>query len=127
VVFVPAPESRREAVAEAPGTTVVVVGGRADRALPTSPFEFWFAAEPAYRAGDYARAIAIAAPGLEEWPDHPVIHYQLACYHALDGDSEAALEHLARAVAGDARVAEWAAGDDDLAAVRDDPRFPRPA
>jgi hypothetical protein len=127
VVFVPAPESRREAVAQAPGTTVVVVGGPAGRALPTSPFEFWFAAEPAYRAGDYARAIATVEPGLGEWPDHPVIHYQLACYHALNGDSEAALEHLTRAAAGDARVAEWAAGDDDLAAVRDDPRFPRPS
>ena len=39
---------------------MLVVGGPADAPLPTSPFEYWFAAEPAYKAGDYDRAVEIA-------------------------------------------------------------------
>jgi tetratricopeptide (TPR) repeat protein len=117
-------EAKRGAVATADETTVIVVGGPADRPLPTSPFEFWFAAEPAYRAGDYDRAVEIASEGLAEWPDHGQLNYQLACYHALAGRRAQALEHLAIAVANDARAGEWARDDEDLDPIRDDPAFP---
>jgi tetratricopeptide (TPR) repeat protein len=122
-VFVPDVSSRRSAVAVEPETVALVVGAPADRPLPVSPFEFYFVAEAPYLAGDYARAIEIAAEGLDQWPDHPVIHYQLACYHALAGDRDEALEHLERAAAADPRVKEWARTDDDFGAVRDDARF----
>jgi tetratricopeptide (TPR) repeat protein len=125
LVLVSVPEARRKAVAVEPGTTVVVVGGPADRRLRISPFEFWFAAEPAYRAGDYERAIQIVSEGLEEWPDHGVIHYQLACYHALAGHREPALHHLGLAVANEPRAATWAQSDSDLDSVRDAPDFAR--
>jgi tetratricopeptide (TPR) repeat protein len=126
LVFVPDLESERAAVAREPGTTVLVIGGPAVAPLPTSPFEYWFAAEPAYRSGEYDAAIAIVSEGLREWPDHPVINYQLACYHALAGRPAEALEHLATAVAGEPRTAEWAAGDADFDSIRDDPAFPPP-
>ena len=119
LVFVPDLTARREAVAAEPGTTVLAVGAPAANAYPTSPFEYWFAAEPAYRAGDYARAIEVAGAGLRDWPDHPVLHYQLACYRSLAGDREEAIAHLKRAFAGDPRTRGWAAGDGDLDAVRD--------
>jgi tetratricopeptide (TPR) repeat protein len=124
MVFVPDVEAKRGAVATADETTVIVVGGPADRPLPTSPFEYWFAAEPAYKAGDYDRAVEIASDGLAEWPHHGQLNYQLACYHALAGRPEQALEHLAIAVANDARARQWASDDQDLDSIRDDPAFP---
>lgn len=124
LVFVPDPKTRRGAVATEPGTTVVVIGGRSGAGLPTSPFEHWFAAEPAYAAGRYADAERIVLAGLEEHPGHPTMHYQLACYTALDGRLDEAMEHLRSALAGNPSIAEWARTDDDLAALRDRPGWP---
>lgn len=62
----------------------------------------------------------IASAGLADWPDHPMLHYQLACYEALGGNRDAAVRHLRVAFDGDARTREWAAGDADLESVRDD-------
>ena len=90
-------------------------------ALPVSPYEYWYAARAALRAGDYARAVAIASEGLADWPDHPSLRYQLACYEALAGHREAAIGHLRIAYANNPATREWAAGDEDLASVRDDP------
>jgi tetratricopeptide (TPR) repeat protein len=115
------PGTTRSAVAGEPDTTVLVIGGPPGAALPVSPYEYWYAAEPAYKAGDFPRAIAIASEGLGDWPDHPHLHYQLACYEALGGDRERALEHLRIAYANNPETREWAAGDEDLRSVRDDP------
>ena len=87
---------------------MLVVGGKPGAAGPVSPWESWFAAEPAYRAGDYERAYEIASAGVRDWPEHPVLHYQLACYRSLAGDVDTALDHLERALAGDPRAHEWA-------------------
>jgi hypothetical protein len=116
-----APGTEREAVAAARDTTVLVIGGRPGAASPVSPYEHWYAAEPAYQAGDYAQAIAIASEGLRDWPDHPHLRYQLACFEALAGHRERAIEHLQIAYAGNPETREWAADDEDLASVRDDP------
>ncbi len=127
LVFIPEVTAERSAVARADDTTVLVVGGPAGAPIPTSPFEYWFAAEPAYRAGDYDRAIAIASEGLAEWPQQGTLNYQLACYHALAGRREQALEHLEIAVENEPRAAGWAAEDSDLDSIRDDPAFPKRA
>jgi hypothetical protein len=120
------PGALREAAATADGTTVLVVGGRSGAALPVSPFEHWYAAHAHYLDEDYEAAIAVVSAGLTDHPGHPQIHYQLACYRALAGDREGALTDLAIAIAGDPRTAEWAREDEDLDAIRDDPRFPAP-
>jgi hypothetical protein len=54
----------------------------------------------------------------------PVMHYQLACVEALAGNRERALDELAIAVEGSDRYREHAQTDEDLASIRDDPRFP---
>ena len=123
VVYVPGLRTRREAQAVEDDTSVVVIGGPADRELPISPFEFWFTAEGPYNEGDYARAIEIVSEGLELWPEHPSMLYQLSCYHALSGDTDEAIGYLERAVARSPQVREWARGDRDLDSVRSDPRF----
>jgi hypothetical protein len=123
VVFVPDTTAVRSAVATEPDTTALVIGGPADRPLPVSPFEYWFVAEGPNRRGDHRRAAEIVTEGLAEWPAHPRLHYHLACYLALAGDREQALAHLAQACESDARLKEWARGDEDFDSVRADPRF----
>jgi tetratricopeptide (TPR) repeat protein len=108
---------RRAAVASAPATTVLVVGGRPDAAMPPSPFEYWYAAQPAYDAGDYERAIAIASEGLADHPQHGGLNYQLACFHALAGDPDAAARCLGVAFQADPRTRAWAETDHDLDGV----------
>jgi len=120
MVLVP-PGTRRGATATEDGTTVLVIGGVPGAAGPRTPFEYWYEAEPHYRAKDYAKAVEVASPGLEDWPDHPSLRYQLACYEALRGHREAAIEHLKIAFANNPATREWAAGDEDLESVRDDP------
>jgi hypothetical protein len=113
----------REATSAAPGTTVLVLGDKPGAALPVSPYEYWYAAEPAYLARDYAKAVEIASEGLKEHPEHGTLHYQLACYEALAGNREAAIEHLRIAYANDERTREWARGDEDLDTIRDAPEL----
>src|SRR4051812_16336718 len=93
LVLVP-PAAHREATARAAGTTVFAVGAVEGAAGTVSPWEYWRTAEPAYRAGDYARAYEIASEGLAEHPDNGSLHYNLACYAALGGRLELAREHL---------------------------------
>lgn len=108
---------RRMAIAAAPATTVLVVGGRPQAAMPPSPFEYWYAAQPAYDAGDYERAIAIATEGLAHHPQHGALHYQLACFHSLAGDKAAAARCLQVAFRADPRTRAWAEDDHDLDGV----------
>ncbi len=114
----------REAVAAEPETTVLVIGGTPGAALPASAFEYWYAAQPAFAAGDHARAIEIASEGLADHPDSSGLRYQLACYAAMGGRHDEAIEHLTRAVTGNPSVREWAADDSDLDSIRGHPDYP---
>jgi mannose-6-phosphate isomerase-like protein (cupin superfamily) len=111
--------TRRSAVAAQDATTVVVIGGEPGAAGPGSAWEHYYAAQPAYDAGDYDRAVAIASEGLADWPDHGPLNYQLACFHARAGRLDEARAHLEIAYANDERTREWAVEDEDLAALRD--------
>lgn len=122
VVKVDMEDTRGASAAEA-DTTVLVLGGKPGAALPVSPYEHWYAAEPAYQAGDYARAVEIASEGLANYPEHGALNYQLACYEALGGNREKAIAHLKVAYANDERARDWAPGDEDLASIIDDPEL----
>jgi hypothetical protein len=124
-VFVPDPASRRVAYGEEDGTVVLVVGAQAGEAFAPSAWEVSSLAAEFARRGDGERATGYRAESLERHPDHLHTLYNIACAEALAGDREAALDHLARAVAAEPAAAEWAREDRDLDAIRDDPRFPR--
>jgi hypothetical protein len=109
------PEQRRAASAVTEETTILVIGGKPGAAGPPSPFEYWYRAEPAYRAKEYERAYAIAAEGLEHYPDNAQLQYQLGCYAARAGRLEDARAHIERAFELDPKAREWAVGDADLA------------
>jgi mannose-6-phosphate isomerase-like protein (cupin superfamily) len=116
LVVVP-PGTQREATATRPETTVLVIGGAPGAAGPISPFEYWYAAQPAYDAGDYDRAYEIASEGLRDHPRNGPLNYQLACYTALGGKPDVARGHLAIAYEEDARTREWAKTDEDLRSI----------
>jgi mannose-6-phosphate isomerase-like protein (cupin superfamily) len=121
-VFVRDRAVKRGAHAQEAGTTVLAFGGKPGEAFQVSPWEYYFAAIPAFRDKDYARGIEIVREGLDRYPDNPSVLYTLACLESLSGDVDSAMEHLRRA-ALDPQVAEWAKDDSDLDPIRDDPRF----
>lgn len=124
LVFLDDPSERRRAVAQEPGTTVLAIGG-APGTHDVSAWEWWFTALPAYNAGDFAAARAILAEGLAAKPADASLLYNLACVEARLGDRDAALGHLGEALAADETLREGVGGDEDLASLRDEPRFPR--
>ena len=122
-VFVRDRTVRRGAYAEEPGTTVLAMGGKPGQPFEISPWEDYFAAIPLSAAGDHDGAAAVIRGALERSPDNPSVLYNLACAETLGGHTEAALEHLTRAVELNPKCAEWARSDRDFDAVREDPRF----
>jgi hypothetical protein len=119
------PTVRREAVALRPGTTVLALGGKPGEAYVPSAWESWFAATPKGRAGDHEGAIAEIQGGFADHPEHPMLFYQLACWEALAGRGDDALEHVSRAVElGGERYRDYAHGDEDFDSIRSDERFP---
>jgi uncharacterized Zn-binding protein involved in type VI secretion len=118
-VFLPDPDAHRHAVAAEPGTTVLSFGG--PPTFEPSAWEWSFRAAARHDDPDAARAIL--AEGFERHPDSPSLFYELACLEALTGNRDAALAALRRAVELEPKLGPWAAEDDDLAALRDDPEF----
>ena len=118
------PAVRRKAVALEDGATVLAIGAPIGAAYEVAPWEYVFRAHGASKQGSPADAIPIIEQGLAQHPDHAALLYQLACYEALSGLPDAALEHLQRAVARDARFARHAATDEDLDGIREMPGFP---
>lgn len=123
LVYLDDPAQRRAAVAKEPNTTVLAIGGRPGR-HEISAWEYFFPALPHMASGDYDTARRLLEEALTETDAAPV-HYQLACVEALSGNADRALEELNVAVDAAERFRAHAATDDDLASIRDDPRFPR--
>jgi tetratricopeptide (TPR) repeat protein len=123
LVYLDDVKQRRSAVAKEPNTTVLAIGGKPG-VHAVSDWEYVFPALPHIAAGDYDTARAVLENALEE-RDAPALHYHLARLEALAGDKERALAELQVAVDAADRFRAHAAKDDELASIRDDPRFPR--
>jgi hypothetical protein len=124
VVFVRDPAARRGARATEANTTALVVGGAPGQAYEVSPWEWVAEAIPAWRGGDFASARRTIEGGLADYPDNPSLLYDLACLEALQGETEAALARLERAIELKPEYASEARTDEDFASIRSDPRFP---
>lgn len=118
------PSTRRGAIAAEDGTTVLALGAKPGVPFEPSAWEETYAAYGYRRLGDPERAREVMRAHVEAKPYAWQGQYHLACFAALDGEREAALEHLLRAVQMDPEAARWAAEDEDLDLIRDDPRFP---
>lgn len=79
--------------------------------------------EPAAAADAYERAFEIGAWDRTMRMTSATVAYRVACCRCRAGEPDRALEWLARARDLGYRDLADAAGDEDLAAVRDDPRF----
>lgn len=75
------------------------------------------------RLGRLDDAIEILRKGLAAAPDQPIFHYNLSCYLSLDGDVQAAIEHLTRAISMDGRFRDLTEVEPDFDPIRADPRF----
>jgi tetratricopeptide (TPR) repeat protein len=115
-VFLRDPKVKRYARAEEPGTTVLAVGGK-PRQHEISAWEYFFVAY-AVADEDPDRALAEIEAGLAEKPDHPALHYHLACIHAKAGRLDEARTALDRALELDPKLQQWADEDEDLTPLR---------
>jgi thiamine pyrophosphokinase len=70
------------------------------------------------------RATEIASKGLADHSDSSGLHHELACYTAMGGRHDEALEHLGRAIAANPRMRDFASDDRHLGPIRDRPDFP---
>jgi hypothetical protein len=125
LVFLDEPTERRAARAVEDRTIVLAIGGTRGEAFQASPWEFKFAAVPAVQAKRYEDAEALIREGLELHPGNPALLYDLACYAALQGRTDEAIDHLRTAVEKHPAALEYSRDDPDFDSIRDDPRFPK--
>jgi quercetin dioxygenase-like cupin family protein len=118
------PDTFREATANERGTTVLAMGATAGEAFTPSGWEDFFIAYAELRAGRTDEGRAAMQEALVREPEAWQGPYNAACFEALAGETDAALEHLRRAVELDAAdVRRAPATDTDLDSIRADPRF----
>jgi mannose-6-phosphate isomerase-like protein (cupin superfamily) len=125
LVFVD-PETRRSAVANQPGTTVLVAGATPGKVFEISPWEeTWEPNQEAmklYREERYGEAADVLRDALESYPDAAGLYYNLACFDSLAGADVAAVAgSLGRAIELYPGFREFARGDSDFDPVREEP------
>jgi tetratricopeptide (TPR) repeat protein len=118
-----APGVKRTAVALEPGTTVIAVGGVPGAASDTLGWELWAPLNRFYEAGQYSEAADRGRQLVAEHEDYPVLFYNLACCESLAGESNAAIEHLRRAIELSDEFRGSAGQDTDFDPIREEPDF----
>jgi mannose-6-phosphate isomerase-like protein (cupin superfamily) len=118
------PQTFRTATAAEPGTLVLAAGGKEGEPFHEYGWEEVHVAFARLDAGDAAGGRAIMEANIHEGEAAWGGHYNLACYLALAGETDAALEELrtARELNRD-NVMKWLPHDSDLDSLRGDPRF----
>ena len=119
IVFLRDPAVRRYAQAAEPQTTVLAVGGKPGEAYTPSAWEWYFEVERFRDPLDPEAALRLMDEANERFPDDASVVYSTACWLALAGREDEALEAFQRSVELDPRAREWAADDEDLASIRD--------
>jgi tetratricopeptide (TPR) repeat protein len=118
------PGTLREATAAEPGTIVLAVGAKPGEAFTPSPWEDFHVAFALLKRGDERDARALMEQALERDPDAWQGAYNAACFEAIAGRPDEALERLRTAVErGGPDVKGYADDDPDFDALRDDPRY----
>src|SRR4029078_9219075 len=91
--------------------TVLAIGGKPGEAFTPSAWEHYFAADAVAKGGDLDGAYDLLMTGLCEHPGTTSILYNAACYRALAGRGDEAIELLSQAFGGDPdAVRTWAGG-----------------
>ncbi len=77
----------------------------------------------AYQNGDFKQALKLIEKAHRIEPKDSVILYNLACFHALDGNQSEALDCLHKSVEAGFYAPVKIKSDSDLISIREDPRF----
>ena len=121
-VFAP-PGVKRTAFAEEPGTTIVAIGGVPGKAYEPVGWELWAPIRPQYEAGENEVVVERLREVVDASPQYALLNYNLACLESLTGRTDDALEHLRRSIEMSERFRDYAKGDSDLDAIRNEPAF----
>jgi hypothetical protein len=123
VVFVRDPATKRTAVADEAGTTILSVGGVPGKGYRLRAWEPNLEIFPMFGRGEVAEAKRRLEEELGRYDGDEVLVYNLACAEARLGETDAAFDHLRQAIAERESFAELAREDEDLASLRGDARF----
>lgn len=123
LVLVDDPAAMRGAVAVDAGTTVLSAGASPGAAFAPRSWEVNRDVFPLLDEGRFGDARQLLAEALDRYPEKAELWFNLACTEAQLGEHDAALGHLAAAVGARPDLAAVADGDDELAPLRDDPRW----
>jgi hypothetical protein len=121
-VFAP-PGVKRTAFAEEPATTIVAVGGVPGKAYDPVGWELWMPLGRQYEAGEHEAVAERLRKVVDENPQYALLYYNLACLESLTGKTDEAMVHLRRSIEMSERFRDYAKGDSDLDALREDPAF----
>jgi tetratricopeptide (TPR) repeat protein len=117
------PGVKRTAVAEEPGTTIIVVGGTPGKPYEPDGWELWAPLTALYQAGEYAEAADRGRLLIDEHPGYAGLYYNLACCESLAGRADDAVGHLRHAIEISERYREYVSEDSDFNPIRDAPAF----
>jgi tetratricopeptide (TPR) repeat protein len=117
------PGVKRTAFAEEPETTIIALGGTPGKAYEVHGWELWAPLRHLYEAGEHAELADRLRPIVDANPQYSDLAYNLACVESLAGRATDAIEHLRRAIEMSERWREFARGDSDFDAIRDEPAF----
>jgi serine/threonine protein kinase/tetratricopeptide (TPR) repeat protein len=98
----------------------------AERTISLNPGDsraMYLGAIASQRLGDDRQAEEWARRAVQTDPSHPLLLYNIACFHATAGRPGLALDHLERAMELGMRNKDWLMTDPDLESIRSDPRF----
>jgi tetratricopeptide (TPR) repeat protein len=121
-VLVP-PGPKRTAFAEEPETTVVAIGATPGQAYEPLGWEISAPLNALYRDGRYEEAADRGREIVEANPQYAGPLYNLACCESLAGRKDDAIRHLRLAIERSEQTRDYAKGDSDFDAIRDDPEF----
>ncbi len=118
------PGTLREAVAAEDETLVLAAGAKPGIAWEPAPWEDFYVAFAYRSSGKVSEARALVEETLARHPDTWQGEFNAACFEALEGDDDAAFDHLRLAIErGPGDVRALAADDGDLARLRADARW----
>lgn len=119
------PGTKRTAVAEEAGTTVIAVEGTPGKRYEARGWELWSPVVPLYEAGEYAQVADRLRVLVEASPQYALLFYNLACCESRCGRVTDALAHLGSAIAMSEEFRGAAKDDPDLNPIREVPEFQR--
>jgi hypothetical protein len=114
---------KRTAFAEETGTTIIALGGSPGKPYDPVGWELWAPLNVLYQEGKAAEVADRLGILVEAHPEYTLLFYNLACCESLAGRTAGALDHLRHAIEMSERFREFAKGDSDLDAIRDEPAF----